>query len=1199
MTNNCLAKLKNTKRCSRTSRTDHKYCTQHRNKYEKDNKSINDYQESKNLVVPTEQPESSSDKKHVGAATPAYSIDFEKSNIDKDITLLPPIYNMKQNNLTENKLIIEQKQINIEYKEVFNQNVLAHIIENKEEYNKQLKRPATNGYDIWAKPTEYLLKSTKLKKSGKIMVQYNHAINKNDGRLYAYRQLSLQGIAREIRHTIAKDYYVDIDMVNAHPTILNHLCKTWNSEASPINHSLLSEYVNRRENIIQDIININSGVTRGYIKRVILSMINGGTQAYDSINHTPWLTDFNQEIIKILNTVCDMNRIEYDEFKNDTYNRQAKFCNKILCVIENKILLTMVDFYKINHKSTAVLCFDGIMIPINKKYPPMTKCEQHIKKTLGIDIKLAYKAMDDGLDVDMSKVSEYDPKVFKLKAIHQASPTLKKLREKLYNQLRHINHAQIFQYNNRYCSDYKHRMDTTRIQADITCDIAPKGSGKTYADAKYISSYIKPGDGILLTTFRRSLVTAITDKFDIPDLHVYTECDKKNQRIKFNNANNRAVCQMESLWRIKWTSGPNGIFDYTLVVDEANQQRRQLTSETFRNKQSSRMAWLRFKWLVKNAKHVHLLDADLTKQTIEFFQNLRPEDKRSVDIFWNKYTVAQREYNFVDDKLEIVSRMLVDIKQNKKIALACNSKKYANTLHELIKIQHPDKKGMAITADTIHKEEVQAVVKNTKLWFDYDYIIYTPTIQSGVSVDKLLEDDTGTNFHTMYGIFNNNTCMSDDCLQMMDRIRYTINNDAYVHVTNNGCESGPTNVNELFEIYNSRDPDYKHGMIAEELIKFGAVDYEISEFGYNKILKTDYFETHLINECSKNRDHAFFTKNMMALITMSGATINVSDMSTEDDERKEFDKMMSELSKTLEFQEGVKITNVDLITTTMKKVIDKKMENEQTVTEDEIMKRKKFIIHNSFNIDKSDFTRVCDADGWTEEQLYTFCNDKNNQKIFRNRLTASLGKNNNDTIEELKKLQVKRYGSKLAELKFNEHTDDVIKTSLAMFHMNDKNKPIKYEIYFRWLQTLGFDGIHCTREIHKNDIKLGMGVIQRDLINNGTGLKLGKRKYKIKKLQELKTDDKRYVQDMMRFINGSLKPEFNISINKVSKHSDQYYIKDDYSVLTIFQDLVNNPSRLDTLRKGILDPESKKENIEVKDPSLKCYDDIFDKLESF
>ena len=67
--------------------------------------------------------------------------------------------------------------------------------------------------------TQYLNNS----RFGKIKVHYKQ--NKSYGRFYAIKSLSLQNIPREIRHTIAKEYYVDIDIKNAHPEFLLKLCK--------------------------------------------------------------------------------------------------------------------------------------------------------------------------------------------------------------------------------------------------------------------------------------------------------------------------------------------------------------------------------------------------------------------------------------------------------------------------------------------------------------------------------------------------------------------------------------------------------------------------------------------------------------------------------------------------------------------------------------------------------------------------------------------------------------------------------------------------------------------------------------------------------------------------------------------------------------------------------------------------------------
>ena len=45
------------------------------------------------------------------------------------------------------------------------------------------------------------------------------------GRVYATKSLSLGSIRKEVRHTLVKDIYVDIDIENCHPMILRQVCK--------------------------------------------------------------------------------------------------------------------------------------------------------------------------------------------------------------------------------------------------------------------------------------------------------------------------------------------------------------------------------------------------------------------------------------------------------------------------------------------------------------------------------------------------------------------------------------------------------------------------------------------------------------------------------------------------------------------------------------------------------------------------------------------------------------------------------------------------------------------------------------------------------------------------------------------------------------------------------------------------------------
>ena len=104
--------------------------------------------------------------------------------------------------------------------EMFDKNKLNHIIQNKHYFKGQMRDKCFElDYDPFKIAENYLKNSL----NGEIEVSYKQ--NNKKGRFCAIGSLSLQSMAKEIRHSIAKDYYVDIDVVNAHPVILEHLCK--------------------------------------------------------------------------------------------------------------------------------------------------------------------------------------------------------------------------------------------------------------------------------------------------------------------------------------------------------------------------------------------------------------------------------------------------------------------------------------------------------------------------------------------------------------------------------------------------------------------------------------------------------------------------------------------------------------------------------------------------------------------------------------------------------------------------------------------------------------------------------------------------------------------------------------------------------------------------------------------------------------
>ena len=97
---------------------------------------------------------------------------------------------------------------------------------------------------------------------------YSQKNLKNMGRLFA-QSASLQNLPREFRGAIGANYH-DLDMHNAHPTILYQYCKK-----NDIKCDALEYYVNNRDEVIKTIMS-SYPLEKGDVKQLILSVMNGG-----------------------------------------------------------------------------------------------------------------------------------------------------------------------------------------------------------------------------------------------------------------------------------------------------------------------------------------------------------------------------------------------------------------------------------------------------------------------------------------------------------------------------------------------------------------------------------------------------------------------------------------------------------------------------------------------------------------------------------------------------------------------------------------------------------------------------------------------------------------------------------------------------------------------------------------------------------
>ena len=109
---------------------------------------------------------------------------------------------------------------NVELKEHVDTNVLDKLIHStllKNKFNNPMAK-------IHKTEKNQLIKHKKLiTNDGYALVRYNRVINMNCGRVNPKNSLGLFSIRREIRHTLSKQRYVDLDIDNCHPVILNQI----------------------------------------------------------------------------------------------------------------------------------------------------------------------------------------------------------------------------------------------------------------------------------------------------------------------------------------------------------------------------------------------------------------------------------------------------------------------------------------------------------------------------------------------------------------------------------------------------------------------------------------------------------------------------------------------------------------------------------------------------------------------------------------------------------------------------------------------------------------------------------------------------------------------------------------------------------------------------------------------------------------
>ena len=263
-----------------------------------------------------------------------------------------------------------------------------------------------------------LQKYKKIIKANKVQVIYSQKY-KGIGRLYAKNNgaNTLQNMPRDLRNTLARSKYVDIDMVNALPCIAYQECKKHNIKAP-----YLRKYIKYRDDKLKELID-EYNCSRDIAKELPNRLMNGGTidkwiidnnlNKEEDCEVPPFWKSFKDEMENIYKGLY---KIHYDyykvvlEDKEDKWNSVSRLCFYALSDKENDIRQCGENYLRTLGYVIGVPFHDGMYVEIKDGIDDelMEEMKIHIKDEMGFDIDWKIKPMDDVINTEGGCVDDDD-----------------------------------------------------------------------------------------------------------------------------------------------------------------------------------------------------------------------------------------------------------------------------------------------------------------------------------------------------------------------------------------------------------------------------------------------------------------------------------------------------------------------------------------------------------------------------------------------------------------------------------------------------------------------------------------------------------------------------------------------------------------------------------------------------------------------
>tara|TARA_R110002126_G_scaffold266788_1_gene410142 strand:+ start:1482 stop:3770 length:2289 start_codon:yes stop_codon:yes gene_type:complete len=259
-------------------------------------------------------------------------------------------------------------------------------------------------------------------------IRYTRPVGMSFGRVNPVGAIGLASIRREIRHTLARDNYVDIDIDNAHPVFCLQYCQANDTPCEKI-----ADYVNNRASWLNRVSEAYlQGVPavdrRDAAKKLFIRLMYHGSfgkwlketgltrlLAHRELNQ--FLADFTEEIANVAQIIIDANPRLHAEIEsrkvaqgkldyNEPGTNASYFFQHIECVLLES-MYTYANGKGLIDSGNVVLCADGLML-LKGKYNDglLAEFKQVILDNHGLDVGVSQKLMTQGFTEDQIEATQ-------------------------------------------------------------------------------------------------------------------------------------------------------------------------------------------------------------------------------------------------------------------------------------------------------------------------------------------------------------------------------------------------------------------------------------------------------------------------------------------------------------------------------------------------------------------------------------------------------------------------------------------------------------------------------------------------------------------------------------------------------------------------------------------------------------------------